>query len=50
MAAASPPSQPGNETRKVRAALMSKVCGDEEMFALGTSVARVVQMLSLIHI
>jgi HD-like signal output (HDOD) protein len=46
MAAASPPSQPGNETRKVRAALMSKVCGDEEMFALGTSVARVVQMAS----
>lgn len=32
--------------RKVRAALMSKVCGDEDMFALGTSVARVVQMAS----
>jgi len=46
MAAASPPSQPGNETRKVRAALMNKVCGDEEMFALGTSVARVVEMTS----
>ena len=46
MAAAPPPSQPGNETRKVRAALMNKVCGDEEMFALGTSVARVVQMAS----
>ena len=33
-------------TRKVRAALMNKVCGDEDMFALGTSVARVVQMAS----
>lgn len=35
-----------NETRRVRAALMYKVCGDEDMFALGTSVARVVQMAS----
>ena len=35
-----------NETRKVRASLMSKVCGDEAMFALGTSVAQVVQMAS----
>ncbi len=34
------------DTRRVRAALMSKVCGDEDMFALGTSVARVVQMAS----
>jgi HD-like signal output (HDOD) protein len=34
------------ETRRVRAALMNKVCGDEDMFALGTSVARVVQMAS----
>ena len=34
------------ETRRVRAALMSKVCGDDDMFALGTSVARVVQMAS----
>jgi hypothetical protein len=33
-------------TRKVRASLMSKVCGDEDMFALGASVARVVQMAS----
>ncbi|HEU4376105.1 MAG TPA: HDOD domain-containing protein, partial [Telluria sp.] len=33
-------------TRRVRAALMNKVCGDEDMFALGTSVARVVQMAS----
>jgi HD-like signal output (HDOD) protein len=33
-------------SRKVRAALLSKVCGDEDMFALGTSVARVVQMAS----
>jgi HD-like signal output (HDOD) protein len=28
----------------VRAALMQKVCGDEDMFALGSSVARVIQM------
>ncbi|MDB5920103.1 MAG: signal transduction protein, partial [Massilia sp.] len=34
------------ENRRVRAALMNKVCGDEDMFALGTSVARVVQMAS----
>ncbi|MES2325352.1 MAG: HDOD domain-containing protein [Pseudomonadota bacterium] len=40
------PSGPGNETRKVRAQLMNKVCGDADMFALGTSVARVVQMAS----
>lgn len=38
---------PGNtESRKVRASLMSKVCGDEDMFALGSSVAQVVQMAS----
>ena len=36
----------GNDTPQVRAALMQKVCGDEDMFALGTSVARVVQMAS----
>ncbi len=36
----------GNDTRKVRATLLNKVCGDEDMFALGTSVARVVQMAS----
>jgi HD-like signal output (HDOD) protein len=42
------PSSPGrgNETRRVRAALLNKVCGDEDMFALGTSVARVVHMAS----
>jgi HD-like signal output (HDOD) protein len=41
------PNQPsGAETRKVRAALMNKVCGDEDMFALGASVAQVVQMAS----
>jgi len=40
----SPPSAAAS--RKVRAALMNKVCGDEDMFALGTSVARVVQMAS----
>jgi len=33
-------------TRRVRAALMNKVCGDEEMFALGASIARVVEMAS----
>ena len=32
--------------RKVRDALLKKVCGDDEMFALGGSVARVVQMAS----
>lgn len=31
---------------RVRSALMTKVCGDDEMFALGSSVARVVQMAS----
>ncbi len=30
----------------MRAALLHKVCGDEDMFALGSSVARVVQMAS----
>jgi HD-like signal output (HDOD) protein len=42
------PSSPAarNETRRVRAALLNKVTGDEEMFALGSSVARVVQMAS----
>ena len=45
--ASSTPAQPGgNETRKVRASLMNKVCGDEDMFALGSSVAQVVQMAS----
>lgn len=44
MASGSPPTN--TESRKVRAALMSKVCGDEDMFALGTSVAQVVQMAS----
>ena len=34
------------ERRRVRAALLNKVCGDEDMFALGSSVARVVQMAS----
>ncbi|MEH6433753.1 HDOD domain-containing protein [Massilia sp. DD77] len=37
---------PEGVTRRVRAALMHKVCGDEEMFALGASVARVVEMAS----
>ncbi len=43
MASGNPPSP---DTRKVRASLLQKVCGDAEMFALGTSVARVVQMAS----
>jgi len=30
--------------RRVRAALLQKVCGDDEMFALGSAIARVVQM------
>lgn len=33
-------------TRRVRAALMQKVNGDEEMFALGSAVARVVELAS----
>jgi hypothetical protein len=45
--ASSPTLPPGNnETRKVRASLMNKVCGDDAMFALGTSVAQVVRMAS----
>ncbi len=32
--------------RRVRSGLMQKVCGDEEMFALGSSVARVIEMAS----
>ncbi|UUZ56690.1 HDOD domain-containing protein [Massilia sp. H-1] len=44
---ASEPTLPNAaDTRKVRASLLSKVCGDEEMFALGSSVAQVVQMAS----
>ena len=39
-------NHPPGETRRVRAALMKKVCGDDEMFALGSSIARVVQMAS----
>ncbi|HEU4850987.1 MAG TPA: HDOD domain-containing protein [Telluria sp.] len=40
------PNKPPGDTRRVRAALLKKVCGDDEMFALGSSVARVVQMAS----
>jgi hypothetical protein len=36
----------GGAGASVRAALMNKVCGDEEMFALGSSVAQVIQMAS----
>ncbi len=43
MASGTPPAP---DTRKVRASLLQKVCGDDEMFALGTSVAAVVQMAS----
>jgi HD-like signal output (HDOD) protein len=39
-------SQGAPDGRRVRAALLHKVCGDEEMFALGSAVARVVQMAS----
>ena len=46
MASAIPPPPAASDTRRVRAALMNKVCGDENMFALGTSIARVVQMAS----
>ena len=40
------PQAPEGATRRVRAALMNKVCGDEEMFALGASISRVVEMAS----
>jgi HD-like signal output (HDOD) protein len=41
-----PQSHPGAppDGRRVRAALLQKVCGDEDMFALGSAIARVVQM------
>jgi len=35
---------PPPDGRRVRAALLQKVCGNEEMFALGSAIARVVQM------
>lgn len=35
---------PPPDGRRVRAALLHKVCGDEDMFALGSTIARVVQM------
>jgi HD-like signal output (HDOD) protein len=43
---ADPAAAPPGATRPVRAALMHKVCGDAEMFALGSSVARVIEMAS----
>lgn len=46
MAAMFDATSPEGATRRVRAALMHKVCGDEEMFALGASIARVVEMAS----
>ncbi|WP_426195357.1 HDOD domain-containing protein [Massilia sp. DWR3-1-1] len=39
-------SQHAADTRRVRASLLQKVCGEDDMFALGTSIARVVQMAS----
>jgi HD-like signal output (HDOD) protein len=42
----SPPPRVAVDGRRVRAALLHKVCGDEEMFALGSAVASVVQMAS----
>jgi HD-like signal output (HDOD) protein len=39
-------TQPAPDGRRVRAALLRKVCGDEDMFALGASIARVVDMAS----
>jgi HD-like signal output (HDOD) protein len=41
-----PPADGAPDGRRVRAALLSKVAGDEDMFALGSSVGRVVQMAS----
>jgi HD-like signal output (HDOD) protein len=38
------PFQATDGGRRVRAALLQKVCGDEDMFALGSAIARVVQM------
>jgi HD-like signal output (HDOD) protein len=38
--------EPAPDGRRVRAALLRKVCGDEDMFALGSAVARVVDMAS----
>jgi len=40
------PAQDEQATRRVRAALMQKVNGEEEMFALGSAVARVVELAS----
>ncbi len=48
-ASAEVPDGDASDRRRVRAALLNKVCGDEDMFALGSSVARVVQMASSDH-
>lgn len=45
-ASAASPLQDEQATRRVRAALMQKVCGEEEMFALGSAVARVIELAS----
>ena len=39
-----PPSPPSGEPRPVRGPLLKKLCSDEGLFALGVSVARVVQL------
>ncbi|WP_229425290.1 HDOD domain-containing protein [Massilia sp. Se16.2.3] len=46
MAEASPPVPDEGTTRRVRAALMQKVTGEAEMFALGSAVARVIELAS----
>lgn len=46
MVTASPPPPSGAENRPVRGMLLHKLCGDESLFALGASVARVVQLAS----
>jgi HD-like signal output (HDOD) protein len=44
MTTPNPNPGPPPDGRRVRAALLHKVCGDEDMFALGSTIARVVQM------
>ncbi|MYN07143.1 HDOD domain-containing protein [Pseudoduganella aquatica] len=46
MPSASPPPSPASlDTRPVRGPLLKKLCSDEGVFALGVSVARVVQLV-----
>jgi HD-like signal output (HDOD) protein len=44
MTTPTPHPGPPPDGRRVRAALLQKVCGDDDMFALGSAIARVVQM------